>query len=255
MHNNFNLEKPRIEKISESFQFLHSKIKNGEIGIDRISLFRIIENYLRLLLKTHFDYIDLEIVANFLIAVSEILLWKSDLLLPSTQIQVDVDTDIDDDLDVPREYFWKEQKRYQMLVKLLVEREFEQNDIYSPYLNSFENFDDFEMIPQKHDYSELLLALELVLSKNTNQDLLDIENSEINIEKKIEELENIFFKTGKILTFSQIIPENCLKIDIIITFLALLQLICLGKVDYQQTKNFGEIIFYKKSRNIKENRF
>ena len=91
-----------------------------------------------------------------------------------------------------------------------------------------------------------IIALENVLSKNTNQDLSNIENYEINIVEKMEELEELFLKKNKLLTFSQIIPDNYLKIDIIITFLALLQLICLGKVDYKQSKNFDEIFFYKK---------
>ncbi len=241
IYKNHKNGKSRIEKISNSFLFLYIKIKNKEVEINRIYLLRIIENYLRLLIKTHSDLVNLEIVSNFLITVSELLLLKSDLLLPSLPDYTE--DEIDNDIFIQEEDVRVEQKKYQFLIKLLSEKEFYQKNIYNPYLNYLE---ETPFIQQKNDFSDLIIALENVLSKNTNQDLSNIENYEINIVEKMEELEELFLKKNKLLTFSQIIPDNYLKIDIIITFLALLQLICLGKVDYKQSKNFDEIFFYKK---------
>ena len=133
---------------------------------------------------------------------------------------------------------------------MLLEKELRQREIFltCPVLDI-----GLEGTPQTYDYSELVLALESVLIKKNNQDVIDFEDYELNIEKRMKEIEEIFFKKEDKLTFSQIISDNCPKIEIIITFLSLLQLICQGKVDYLQTQNFGEIVFYRKeNRRLKK---
>ena len=241
MMDNNNLTIFKIEQMSDYLQLLYLKVKNGEIEVSKISLLNILEDYLAYLLITHSKSVNLEIVANFLIVVAELILWKSNLLLPSSQSQIE--EEIEDGSNLLKEDYWSEYKKYQSLVKILVEKEFRQREIFftCPASNR-----GLEGIPQTYDYSELILALESVLIRRNNQDVIDFKNYEINIEKKMREIEEIFFKNEDKLTFSQIISDNCPKIEIIITFLSLLQLICQGKVDYLQTQNFGEIIFYRK---------
>lgn len=248
MKDNNNLAISKIEHMSSSLQLLYLQAKNGEIEVNKISLLKIIEDYLSYLLITHSESINLEIVANFLIVVSELILWKSNLLLPCSQNQID--EEIEDDIIPHKEAYLTEYKKYQSLVKVLLEKELRQREIFltCPVLDS-----GLEGTPQTYDYSELVLALESVLIKKNNQDVIDFEDYELNIEKRMKEIEEIFFKKEDKLTFSQIISDNCPKIEIIITFLSLLQLICQGKVDYLQTQNFGEIVFYRKeNRRLKK---
>ena len=241
MKDNNKLTTFKIEQMSDSLQLLYLKAKHGEIELSNISLLNIIEDYLSYLLITHSKSVNLEIVANFLIVVAELILWKSNLLLPSSQNQIE--EEIEDDINLHEKDYWREYKKYQSLVKMLIEKEFRQKEIFftCPASNS-----RLEGIPRTYDYSELISALESVLIKKNNQGVIDFKDYELNIEKKMREIEEIFFENEGKLSFSQIISNNCTKIEIIITFLSLLQLICQGKVDYLQTQNFGEIIFYRK---------
>jgi segregation and condensation protein A len=250
MRDNNNLAISKIEQMSNSIQLLYLQAKNGEVEISKISLLKIIEDYLAYLLITHSASVNLEIVANFLLVVSELILWKSNQLLPPSQNKIDEEIEIEDDISSHKEAYWIEYKKYQSLVKVLLEKELQQREIFltCPLSDS-----GFEGIPQIYDYSELILALESVLIKKNDQDVIDFKDYELNIEKKMREIEEIFFKKKDKLTFSQIISDNCPKIEIIITFLSLLQLICQGKVDYLQTQNFGEIVFYRKeNRKLKK---
>ncbi len=248
MQDNNDLTIPKIEQISNSVQLLYQKAKNGEIEVSKIFLLKILEDYLTFLLTTHSESINLEIVANFLMSVSELLLWKTNLLLPFSQTQIV--EEIESVADNFKENYWKEYKKYQSLVPILLKKEYKQREIYLTCLSSI---DDFEEIPQNYDFSELILALESVLAKDNSANVIGLKDYEINIEKKMKEIEEIFSKNENKFTFREIVCNNCPKIEIIIIFLALLQLICQGKVDYLQTQNFGEIIFYRKeNRKLKK---
>ncbi len=241
MQDNNDLEMSKIEQLSNSLQLLYLKIKNGEAEVSQISLLNIIEDYLKYLLVSHSKSVNLEIVANFLITISELILWKSSLLLPSLQNQID--GEIEEDTELLKEDNWVEYKKYQSLVNVLLEKEFKQREIFFTCPGSI---NDFEEISKTYDFSELILAFESMLIKNNKHNVIDIKDYELNIENKMREIEEMFLKNDNKFTFSQLINENCPKIEIIIIFLSLLQLICQKKVDYMQTQNFGEIIFYRK---------
>ncbi|HNR65456.1 MAG TPA: segregation/condensation protein A, partial [Atribacterota bacterium] len=163
MQDNNDLTIPKIEQISNSVQLLYQKAKNGEIEVSKIFLLKILEDYLTFLLTTHSESINLEIVANFLMSVSELLLWKTNLLLPFSQTQIV--EEIESVADNFKENYWKEYKKYQSLVPILLKKEYKQREIYLTCLSSI---DDFEEIPQNYDFSELILALESVLAKDNS---------------------------------------------------------------------------------------
>lgn len=246
---NSNLSIIRIKQMSNSVQQLYLKVKNKEIELDQISLLKLIEDYLSYLLIANRESINLEIVANFIIAISELILWKSNLLLPSSCDHINEEAA--DNSAFLKEDNLMEYKKYQSLVKILTEKELKQKNIY---LKIFNYQNDFQEVPQEYNYSDLFLAIESILNRNNNTSIIDFKDNEINITKKMEEIEEKLFTNGNKLTFSQIISKNCNKIEIIIVFLALLHLIYQGKIDYVQSQNFGEILFYRKEdKKLKKN--
>ena len=231
-----------IEQLSSSVQLLYKKVKDREIDPQEISLLKIIEKFLSGMLLLPQESVNLEIVANFLMALSELIFWKSSLLLPSYQNQNN--EEIDNDTIFSKEEYWKEYKKYQLLVEILAEKEIKQQDIY---LTCFSSFTDYEeAYPQNNHYTDLILAMESILSRKNEHNIINFKKNEDNIIKKMKEIEEKFSESKDKLSFSQIISESCSKIEIIIIFLALLELICQGKVDYIQNRNFDEIIFYRK---------
>lgn len=244
--NNIELLNHRIERMLNSINILHLKAKKKELELCKISLLKIIEKFFEYLIKKHPESIDLEIVANFLMVITELILLKSNLLLPSPlPPENEIIEILEQDTIIFKEKHWQEYKKYQSLIDLFIEKELKQKEIYFTNINSLVNLEETS---KEYNLSELLTAFESVLAKKSGNgnEIIDIKKYEINIEKKMEEILKIFFKNKDKLTFSQLTSNNLPKVEIIITFLALLQLICQGKIDYLQTHNFGEIVFFRK---------
>jgi len=241
MHEKTILDNIKIEQFTNSVQQLFFQVKNGELDLHEISLLDIVEKYLSYMILSRPDSIDLDLAADFLISVSNLILWKSNLLLPAYQEQTD--EEFGEDTDASKEEYWKEYRKYQSLIQIFEDKEIKQGDIYLTYLDS--QIEKEEQYQENH-FSELILAIESLLSKKKEHNTIDLKKREYNIEQKIEEIEERFRKnTGKI-SFQKMITSDCSRIEIIITFLALLELICQGKVGYMQSKNFGDITFYRK---------
>ena len=246
--NKDNLVNIKIEKYVNSIQHLFSKAKNGAIESEKIPLLNIIQKYLSYMILVKSKYINLDITADFLVSVSKLILWKSTLILPFYGEEENEEDD--DNNNESREEYWKEYRKYQSLIQIFEDKEIKQQDIYLTYLNS--EFDSGEHY-QKNHFSELNLAIESIISRKNDQDTFNITRREYNIMQKIEEIEERFKKNKGKLSFQEMISDDCSRIEVIIIFLALLELICQAKVDYRQPKNFGEIIFYRKEdKKLKE---
>lgn len=232
-----------IKEFTNSIQQLFYKVKNDEIEASEISLLDILEEYLQYIMLSKSKTIDLEIVADFLISISYLILWKSNLLLPVNQEQDDEDDE--DDEFISNEKFWAEYKKYNALIKIFEDKEVKQSDIFLTYLDP--KIDSKEKY-QKNDFSDLILAIESVLSRKKENSTINIKKHEYNISQKIKEIEEKFKNNKGELSFYEIIETNCSRIEIIIVFLALLELICKGKVYYTQSENFGEITFYRSQK-------
>ncbi|MDD2351975.1 MAG: segregation/condensation protein A [Candidatus Caldatribacteriota bacterium] len=231
----------KIEQYGISVEQLFYKAKNNEIDPNEISLLEIIEEYLKYIILTPAKGINIDIVADFLVSISNLILWKSNLLLPVNNDMEDTENDIEN--SISNEELWVEYQKYHSLVKILEDRENKQKDIYLTYLDpKIEQEERFK----QNEYSDLILAIEAVLSRKKEYKTINIKKREYNIVQKIAEIENSFKHNNGKLSFYKLIANNYTKIEIIVTFLALLELICQGKVYYRQSINFGDIIFYRK---------
>jgi len=235
------IAKIKIEKYVNSIQQLLIKVNNNEVDGNKIPLLKIIEKFLSFLIIDKSNDINLEITSDFLVSVSQLILWKSTLLLPVHEEDSSNEEDESEVLAL-KEKYWKEYKKYQSIIKLFEEKEVKQKDIYLTCLHTEELYPEEY---QENHFSQLVLAIESILSQKNENNAIKITKREYDIFQKIEEIENKFKNNGK-LYFNEMINSDCTRKDIIITFLALLELICQGKVSYKQFKNFGEIIFYRR---------
>ncbi|MDD4363719.1 MAG: segregation/condensation protein A [Atribacterota bacterium] len=231
----------KIEQYTVSAQQLFLKAKNYELDLGEIPLLKIIENYLAAMIDIKPEYIKLDIVAEFLITVANLILFKTIYLLPNSQEQ---DDSIDEEEEnILKEEYWKEYKKYQSLIKIFEEKETKQSNVYHTFIEyELEETENY----QENHFSDLIIALESVLSRKKKENIIGIKKREYNITQKIKEIEDLFKKNNSQISFQKIINPESTRIEIIITFLALLELICRGKIDYFQSENFGDIIFYRK---------
>ncbi|MBN2395135.1 MAG: segregation/condensation protein A, partial [Candidatus Atribacteria bacterium] len=85
INNHGKLEKDKIVELTDYVQQLCLEVKNEEKDLEGVSLFKIVEQFLTYIILLQPEQIDLDITANFLMSVSILILWKSNLLLPSNQ--------------------------------------------------------------------------------------------------------------------------------------------------------------------------
>ena len=229
-----------LNEYVEQVQKLSILLKNDDIDPEKISLLDILENFLGLLISYRNNFIDLDTAGNFLVAVSNMILMKSSLLLPVVQTNDD-DVDSQENEEEKAKY-WREYKKYQSLLPLFEKRAKMQKDIYFTALK-LDN--TVEETYHENTFSDILLALEKVLTRKKTRNSIKVKKNVCNIIQKMNAIEAKFIISNK-LTFESMVKNDNTKIEIVITFLALLELICQGKVSYFQSVNFGEIIFYYK---------
>jgi segregation and condensation protein A len=237
-----NLGEIKIEHYIDYVQELFNKVRNNEIDPNEICLLDIIEKYIEHIINSRPNSIDIDIAADFLISISSLILWKSNLLLPIQQEQVE--DDFEENTDFTDEDYWLEYKKYHSLINFFEDKEVMQKDIYLTHLSpKIEKEEQY----QRNDFSDLILAIESILSrKNYNNNTINFKKREYNILQKIKDIEKQFKMNKGELSFRKIISFKYSRLEIIVTFLALLELICQGKVYYNQSKNFGDIIFFRK---------
>jgi len=236
-----NSNKIKIEQFINYVQHLFYKVKNGEMDPNEISLLDILEKYLAYMILLRPGSINLDIAADFLVSVSNLILWKSNLLLPIQQEQPE--EEIEEDENISSDEYWSEYKKYHSLIRIFEDKEIKQGDIYLTYLDpKIENREKY----QTNDFSDLILAIESILSRKKEHNTINLKKREFNIIQKITEIEENFRQNKGKLSFHKMIAVDCSRMEIIIIFLALLELICQDKVYYIQSRNFGDIIFYRK---------
>jgi len=231
-----------IEHYINSVQELFSKVKNDEIDPNKICLLDIIEKYIEHMVDSRPNSVDLDIAADFLVSISNLILWKSNIMLPMNREQPE--EEIEEITYFSEEDYWAEYKKYHSLIDLFEDKEKKQQAIFltclDPKIEKDEKF-------QRNDFSDLILAIESILSRKSDTDnTINLKKREYNILEKINDIERQFEKSSGKISFQNIISRNYSRIEIIVTFLALLELICQGKVYYSQSQNFEDIIFYRK---------
>ena len=233
----------QIEQLNDYIQHLLAEAKEKEIDLSNISLLDIIERFLAYMLQVQPVSVDLDIVADLLVSISTLIFFKSNLLLPVQLEEEDEDIQEYDIDDATQEEYWKEYKKYQNLIKLFQEKAQVQNTIHLTNLKSPTNRKE---VYQENHFSSLIIALESILAKSKTRKPINLNKRKYNLIEKMREIENKLQQNQGQLTFESFVTPDCPKIEIIIVFMALLELICRRKVSYQQSKNFGELTFYRK---------
>ena len=161
----------------------------------------------------------------------------------------------DDDFIISKEkdMYLQEYEKYQKIVEYLKKKEETQNDIYFPAIESNEKEGSIEI--EKVDLADLLTSLEKVLQNKKKEEFVPFKKRAFTVATKMKEVINLL-KSGKGgVPFEYFMEKAQSKLEIIVIFLALLELIYLQKIKCYQDKSFDKIIFNLKegALNLKKN--
>ncbi len=231
-----------LEAFEGPFDLLFHLIEKSEIDIYDIPISEITEQYLLHLKKM--KELDLDVTSEFLLMAATLLEIKSKMLLPKKEKD---EENLEEEID-PREELVKkllEYKKYKELAKELRNKEEIQLKVY---YKPKEEITDFIVEEQQTlegiEILDLIKAFEQIIKRHNidEEKLLDeIQREEITIEESMDKIIKKISNNKKI-KFTDLFEENTIKSNIIITFLAVLELNKLKIIKIKQDKNFG-IIF------------
>ena len=230
--------KVQFEVFEGPLDLLLYLVKKEEVDIYDINITKIATEFIR-----HIELmrqLDLEVAGEFLVMAATLMYIKSRELLPVEQ-QVET-TDEDDDTEDPR---WElirrlvEYKKFKDVAAQLQEREAVQENIYArqpgkPQL--------VETAAPKLVVSifDLINAVNAILKRFNAQETRDIFQDQWTVSEKIELLLRTLSERTTI-KFSEMFADATTRTEVVVTFLAMLELIRLKQLLITQPEPFDEI--------------
>jgi len=254
--NNKNIDfKTEINDLDSSVDELLRNIKEGIVDIEQVPITEIIAQYLKYVIQNKSN-INLSIAGKTIAEIAIMLKMKSENLLPKLEIKNKEEEDDEYNdfmISKEKEAYLQEYDKFQKVVDYLKEREGTQNNIYFPTIENNDKEGSIEI--QKVDLADLLTSLEKVLQNKKKEDFIPFKERTFTIATKMKEIINLLKGIKEGLSFDYLMERAQSKLEIIVIFLALLELIYLKKIRCYQNKSFDKIMFNLKggALNLKKN--
>jgi segregation and condensation protein A len=229
--------KVKLEVFEGPLDLLLYLIKKDEVDIYDIVIERITEQYLEFM--DAFKVLDLEVAGEFIVMAANLIYIKSRALLPAAVQPPEEETEEDDPRwDLIRQLV--EYKKFKDAAAQLSQREVEQSNLFARMS------DAPEAAPERPlgDVSvfDLINAFNKVLKRisTKSEDLREIFEENYTVSDKIDLIMKMT-GAGVPLKFTELFASAASRTEIVVTFLALLELIRLKQLRCVQPEVFGEI--------------
>ena len=230
--------KVKLEVFEGPLDLLLYLIKKDEVDIYDISLERITAQYLEFM--EAFKVLDLELAGEFVVMAANLIYLKSRALLPASVQPPDEEAEEEDPRwDLIRQLV--EYKKFKDAAAQLSQREIDQSNLFSRMADSPET-----AVPERPlgDVSvfDLINAFNNVLKRiaSKSEDLREIFEENYTVSDKIDFIMKMT-GSGVPLKFTELFVSVASRTEIVVTFLALLELIRLKQLKTVQPETFGEI--------------
>ncbi|MCK6542277.1 segregation/condensation protein A [bacterium] len=234
----------KLEQFEGPLDLLLFFVRKDELNIYDIPIAYITKQYLEYLhlMRT----LNLDIAGEFILMAATLMRIKAKMMLPP-----DPTTEEEEELIDPRQELSRrlvEYRQFKEASKSLAEL-----DEYwrSVYRRSYFNFD---LIPQQTEeavglkdisFFDLLTAYKNAMAKKPAVIYHNVERLNVTVEEQQEYIMD-FFRDRNMYTFLELV-EDMSKIEVVVTFLALLDLVKKGEIAARQTTLFDDIWIYKAS--------
>lgn len=225
--------KVKLEVFEGPLDLLLYLIKKNELDIYDIPITNITEQYLEYLELMRM--LDLNIAGEFLVMAATLIHIKSKMLLPPEEKEI-----LPEEEEDPREELVRrllEYKRFKEVAGVLQDLEGQRKKMFtrSAAFETASNEKFFEA-----SLFDLITALTKVLKDIPKEIFQEIVKDEFTVEQKVHDLLHMMVDKP-VLCLSELFKGAKSKLEIIATFLAVLELIRLREILVLQKKSFGEI--------------
>ncbi|MDR0823290.1 MAG: segregation/condensation protein A [Endomicrobium sp.] len=224
-----------IDAFEGPFDLLLHLTKKKDLEISEINIAEITADYLSYL--ESMKELNIDIAGDFLVMASTLMLMKARALLSPLGND---DLEEEEDFDILKQRLIEYQK-YKEVGKILMYKEIEHSQVYyRPLFNADKS--DFTInatiLDLARSFNEILKALP--------EDIREIMYQEIPIEVKIREILDLL-EGGQYISFTDILKLQKTRRELIVSFMAILELIKNKQISAMQSESFGEIRIYKVS--------
>src|SRR5207302_2072434 len=217
--------KVKLEVFEGPLDLLHDLIKQDEINIYDISLERITRQYLEFLQA--FKELNIELAGEFIVMAANLIYLKSRSLLPVDQQPPEEDSEEDDPRwDLIRQLI--EYKKFKEAAEQLHLRELKQERIFAREKGSPSV--DAPLRLGEVGIFQLINAFQTVIKRvEARQDVQEIFGERFSVSEKIDAILR-HVAGGNRIRFSDLFGTVVSRVEVVVTFLALLELIRLKQV-------------------------
>jgi len=208
----------RLEMFEGPLDLLLHLIQKNEMDIFNIPIALITEQYLEYLkwMKT----LNLDIAGDYLLMASTLLHIKSRMLLPQPPVEEEEEGEDPRDELVRR---LLEYQKYKMAATELLQRPMLDRDVFIRLTSTEEEAPEEEKI--EANLFDLIDALRKALERSTVESFHEVTLDRLSVEDKVQEILLLLQKEKRSLPFHLLFPEQASRRVIVITFLAILELV------------------------------
>lgn len=239
----------KIDAFEGPLDLLLHLLNRYEIDIYDIPVSQITEQYLAYIHTM--SVLKLDVASEYLVMAATLLAIKSKMLLPKPE-EVLLDDEFEYDEEDPREQLVErliEYRKYKQAAEDLKQRETDRSLVYTrPPISLNEYINDDEKKNPVTDVSiyDMLTAIQKLMNRKkvSTPRPTRIQRQEIPISERMDEILEELSLANRRISFNELfpIPE---REHIVVTFLALLELMKKDLIQCQQDKNFDEIWILK----------
>lgn len=237
----------RLDLFEGPLDLLLYLIKKDDIDITNIPIAQVTDQYLQYI--DMMKILDLDIVGDFLVMAATLMQIKSRMLLPP-----DPNAEEKEEED-PRDELVRrlmEYKKFKEIAELLHDKETRRKDLFSRHPD--EAWEEQIREESKEVYFEaslfdLISALTEALKKTPEEVLHEIVREEYTVEQKIHDILHVLIERPS-LSLHALFTRAKTKAEVIVTFLAVLELIRLKEIKAFQKEHFSDIEVHRNKENI-----
>jgi len=217
----------RLELFEGPVELLLYLARKSELDIFDVPIGRLTDDFLGFVRAS--NRLNLEAAADFLVMAGVLLRLKMHRLLPVEK---------EEDLDTPTvtlEQILDEFRRYQEAARLLSDKEDERRQVFPRQAT-----EPRARLSDAEDLSSLTAAFQRILSRIKPGPVVEVAPRKIRFETKLDELRQLIRREGS-LGFEEALSADTVT-EVIVMFIAVLELVRLGEINVTQDRQFGAII-------------
>jgi len=226
----------RLEMFEGPLDLLLHLIKKNRLNITDIPIALITEQYLEYLKLM--KVLNLDVAGEYLLMAATLLHIKSKMLLPASSGEEGEETETDPRAELVRRLL--EYQQYKEAALELEDRPLLDRNVFArPVSQETEETEEEERV--EVSLFELLEAFRKVLDKTRLETFHDVTLEPITVEEKIREVLSLLQKENRSMAFHTFFPDQASRATVVVTFLAVLELVKMKVIRIFQASAFETI--------------